>query len=111
MALPPIISATRLRFALEPNGFPSQFPQAAGLCSHDLLKAIEDTAAKPGRRALPTATAAAVAPPPPPEEAPAAESPVAALPPSPKKTRPESPTKAVGWGAKEVHSEERCLEL
>ena len=104
MALPPIISATRLRFALEPNGFPSQFPQAAGLCSHDLLKAIEDSAGKPGRRGLPSA---ASAPPPPPEEAPAAESPAAPppAPGSPKKTRPESPTKAVGWGANKVHSE------
>lgn len=96
MALPPIISATRLRFALEPNGFPSQFPQAAGLCSHDLLKAIEDSAGKPGRRGLPSAASAP--PPPPPEEAPAAES-LAAPPPapgSPKKTRPESPTKSAG---------------
>lgn len=93
MALPPIISAKRLRLALEPNGFPSQFPQAAGLCSHDLLKAIEDSAGKPGRRGLPSAAA----PPPPPEEVPAAESPVAPpAPGSPKKTRPESPTKSAG---------------
>lgn len=53
MALAPIVTAQRLRYALEPNGFAAQFPQAAGLCSHDLLKAIDDAAAKPGRRSLP----------------------------------------------------------
>lgn len=90
MALAPLVTAQRLRYALEPNGFAAQFPQAAGLCSHDLLKAIDDAAAKPGRRSLPgdpgNHVPGDLLVPPPPSE-------------PPKSTGPGSPTKAGGGGS------------
>ena len=85
-----------MRRAIEPNGFAAQFPHAAGLCNRELLDAVEEAAAKPGRRTLPSAPAPVPPPAPPVTETATAKSPKATAPATSTSPRPASPTKA-GW--------------